>query len=163
MGQTNSGDIYARGIQDQVITTGKGDVTIGVTAIGNNVSAELVGLRNVNLSIAQKNSGDITVDNVITHPSVGGNMLVITSAIGNNASVSWDLTTDKTPSNNTFAVKQDGAIRSFDNVGTYVGSVAQCNTGAVVAMTNYMQDPAANVQINTTAIGNNLSFGVKTR
>jgi hypothetical protein len=163
IGQTNSGNIYARGMQDQVITTGQGNVKIDVTAIGNNTSAELVGLHGVNLSITQKNSGNVTVDNFVAHPSVGGNMQVTTTAIGNNASVGWDLTTDKQAGDNSFGVKRDGAIRSFDTVGTYVGSVNQCNTGNVTASLDYRQDPAANIQISTTAIGNNLSFGVKTR
>ncbi|MES2207189.1 MAG: hypothetical protein V4525_10400 [Pseudomonadota bacterium] len=163
IGQNNSGDVYARGYQDDVITTKKGDVKIGVTAIGNNVSAELIGLKSVNLSIAQKNSGDITADNAVLHPHVGGNMEVTTSAIGNNASVGWDLTTDKHPSDNAFDVKRDGALRSLNDIGTFVGSVEQCNTGDVTAVLAYRQDPAANIQISTTAIGNNLSFGVKTR
>jgi hypothetical protein len=161
--QKNTGDVTSIGRHDALITTGKGDVSIDATAIGNNFSAQLTGLKSVNLSAVQQNTGDITAINVVTHPKIGGNLEVSSTAIGNNASVNWDLTTDKNPSSNNFDVKRDGEIRSFSNVGTYVGSLEQCNTGNIYSTTNYMQDPAANIKISTTAIANNISIGVKTR
>jgi hypothetical protein len=161
--QNNSGLVQAVGLHDALVTTGYGNAQVEVTAIANNFSANLVGLESVNLSVSQKNTGNVNAENMTHHPYVGGNLEVSTTAIGNNASLGWDLTTDKTPSDNNFGVKRDGPLRSFDTVGSLIGSVEQCNTGDIVARTNYMQDPAANIKVSTTAIGNNLSFGVKTR
>jgi hypothetical protein len=161
--QKNTGAISSTGSHDQVITSGNGNGQLEVTGLGNNFSAELVGLRSVNLAMGQQNSGNIIASNTVRHPNVSGNLEVTTNAIGNNASVGWDLTTDTKPSNNAFDVKRDGAVRSFSTLGTYLGSIEQCNTGAITAKTDYMQDPAANIKVSTTAIGNNFSFGVKTR
>ena len=161
--QNNSGKVVSAGSQDYLITTGKGDVQVDVTAIGNNFSANLVGIGDVNLSLAQRNTGSVTAIDIVRHPYVGGNMEISTTAIGNNASVNWDLTTDKKPSNDNFDVKKDGVLRSFDTVGSYLGSISQCNTGSILAQTGYSQDPAANIKVSTTAIGNNISFGTKTR
>ena len=161
--QNNSGRIVSTANQDHLVTTGKGDVQVDVTAIANNFSANLVGVGDVNLSLAQRNTGSVKAIDIVRHPYVGGNMEISTTAIGNNASVNWDLTTDKTPSNDNFGVKKDGGLRSFDTVGSYLGSISQCNTGSILAQTSYSQDPAANIKVSTTAIGNNISFGTKTR
>ena len=161
--QSNAGAIKSEANHDYLITTGRGDVSIDVTAIGNNFSANLVGMGDVNLSLSQRNTGNITATDTVRHPYVGGNMEISTTAIGNNASVNWDLTTDKSPSSNNFDVKKDGPVRSFDTVGSFLGSISQCNTGAILAQTGYSQDPSANIKVSTTAIGNNISFGVKTR
>jgi len=159
--QSNSGNVKSNG--DQAIVITPGNVQIDVTAIGNNFSSDLVGVRSAHVALVQQNSGDIGAVSTVTRPKIGGNLEVTTTAIGNNASIGWDLTTDKNPSNNNFAVKKDGAIRDFSNVGSLVSSLAQCNTGNITAITNYRDDPAANIKISTTAIGNNMSFGVKTR
>ncbi|MES2831627.1 MAG: hypothetical protein V4695_06520 [Pseudomonadota bacterium] len=159
--QNNSGHIVSNGGHDAVVT--RGNAQIDVTAIGNNFAADLVGIPSAHLAVTQKNSGNIAAINTVTRPEIGGNLEVTTTAIGNNASIGWDLTTDKNPSNNTFAVKKDGEIRGFENVGSLVSSLAQCNTGNVIAFTDYRKDPAANIKVSTTAIGNNMSFGVKTR
>lgn len=161
--QKNTGTITATGNHDVLMTNNAGNVQVDVSAIANNVSANLVGMGNINLSIAQHNSGNVTATNDVRHPYVSGNMEISTTAIGNNASVNWDLTTDKAPGSDNFATKKDGRLRSFDSVGTSLGSIAQCNTGSILAQTSYSQDPAANIKVNTTAIGNNISFGTKTR
>lgn len=161
--QNNSGNVGSVGNQDYLITKSTGDVQVDVTAIGNNFSANLVGLGNVDLSVTQRNTGNVAAIDIVRHPNIGGNLEISTTAIGNNASVNWDLTTDKTPSNDNFAVKKDGGLRSFDTVGSYLGSISQCNTGSILAQTGYSQDPAANIKVSTTAIGNNISFGTKTR
>ena len=163
--QNNTAPVRSESRQDYLITNGhdKGDVSVDVTAIGNNLSANLVGMKSVNLSVDQRNAGAVSAVSTTLHPNVGGNLEIATTAIGNNAGVNWDLTTDKNPSSDNFAVKKDGAVRGFDAVGSFVGSITQCNTGGVGAQTFYSQDPAANIKISTTAIANNISFGVKTR
>lgn len=161
--QNNSGNVASGGNHDYLITTGRGNVQIDTTAIGNNFSSELVGTRSANLTVVQKNSGDVTTVERVTHPNVGGNIEISSTAIGNNASIGWDLTTDKNPSNDNFAIKKDGPLRSYDAIGSLSLTLAQCNTGNISASTTYMQDPAANIKVSTTAIGNNMSFGVKTR
>lgn len=163
--QNNSGSVTSTGSHDYLVTTSqnKGDVQVDVTAIGNNFSANLVGIGSANLSLAQRNTGAVTAVDVVRHPNIYGNLEISTTAIGNNASVNWDLTTDKKPSSDNFAVKKDGGLRSFDTVGSFLGSISQCNTGVILAQTSYSQDPAANIKVSTTAIGNNISFGTKTR
>ena len=163
--QNNTAAVYSESHQDYPTTNNhdKGDVSIDVSAIGNNLSANLVGLKSVNLSVDQRNTGAVNAVSTTTHPNISGNLEITTTAIGNNAGVNWDMTTDKTPGSDSFVVKKDGAVRSFEGVGSYVGSITQCNTGGVGAQTAYSQDPAANIKISTTAIANNISFGIKTR
>lgn len=161
--QNNSGGVSSTGTHDQIITTTGGNVQVDVTAIGNNFSSDLVGLKDVYISNSQINSGSVTSTNTVTHPSVGGNLEMSTTAIGNNTSIGWDLTTDLTPGNDSFAQKKDGPIRDFSVIGSFAGAVSQNNAGNISAVTTYRQDPAVNIKVSTTAIGNNLSFGAKTR
>jgi hypothetical protein len=157
-GQINSGNVTATSKNDLIIT-GK-NATVDNTAIGNNASLNLNGLNTVLGSVSQRNSGQIHATTTVTRPDVKGDLEISTTAIGNNASIGWDLTTDKVKGSG----ERDGDLMAFNgNVGRFFGGVGQCNTGNIVAETSYAQDPANNIKVSTTAIGNNMSFGVKTR
>ncbi|MFN7835143.1 MAG: hypothetical protein ACK5NY_05045 [Burkholderiaceae bacterium] len=157
-GQINSGNVTATSKNDLITTTGK--ATVDNTAIGNNASFNLVGLNTVLGAVSQRNSGQIHASTTVTRPKVDGDLEISTTAIGNNASIGWDLTTDKVKGSG----ERDGDLMAFNgNVGKFFGGVGQCNSGNIYATTNYTEDPAKNIQVSTTAIGNNMSFGVKTR